>query len=494
MAASDPYTSAEDKKRLRSLARGVPITPAEWAQQPDHPRRPNLQAPYPKLDTALDRRPGFAPDGRRTAPAPAGPLPEDMMSGRDWTRAAIANDARTLRERGLVGAAQVAGRGAYDMLGRAQHSAFDVMLGNPGRSLARAAAPILFGTGGAAAAGVPAAGERPDFSNVQSGAGAPVRARMPGVEGRAGNMRAPLDRSNGLTRIVQTAPGVFTDAAGAQGEERYYNDLGFRADTSYGDGVPTVGGGGPSGPAEWARREQASRIDPMTDAGHAAILASGRRGQGLLRDRLADSARRAQLDEVNQRTPEERAELAREGARQAGELTRTQTEAAGRIGAANITAQQQAQSDLADREAEQLKQFEESERYWAERLNDPETRGAAIAETLDPLVNMPPEAVTQMLSDPNDPRGARTRAALRMQLRATTGDANLNPAQMQRATGLQRFLDGSLFGQAGAFATDDDWFTDTLSGDDIMPGLSDDDFERMLIDPDALVQRRNRGY
>lgn len=493
MAATDPYTSAEDKKRLRSLARGVPITPAEWALQPDHPRRPNLQAPYPKLDTALDRRPGFAPDGRRTATAPTGPVPEDMMSGQEWTRAAIANDARTLRERGLVGAAQVAGRGAYDMLGRAQHSAFDVMLGNPGRSLARAATPILFGTGAGTSAGSVAPGERPDFSNVQSGAGAPVRARMPGVEGRAGNMRAPLDRSNGLTRIVQTAPGVFTDAAGAQGEERYYNDMGQRADTAFAGSETPAHAGTIRGPADWARAEQAAALDPMSDAGHAAILASGRRGQGLQRDRLADSARRAQLDEVNQRTPEERAELARENIQQAGELTRTQTEAAGRIGAANITAQQQAASDKADREADQLAAFEESERYWSQRLNNPETRGAAISETLDPLVNMPPEAVTQMLADPNDPRGARTRAALRMQLRAKTGDNNLNPAQMQRATGLQRFLDGSLFGQAGAFATDDDWFTDTLSGDDIMPGLSDDDFERMLIDPDAMVQRRNRG-
>lgn len=308
------------------------------------------------------------------------------------------------------------------------------------------------------------------------------------VESRALAPRRPLDRSNGLTRIVQTAPGVFTDNPNAQGEVRYYNDMGFRADTSFGGGKRD--GAGMSGPAEWARAEQAAALDPMTDAGHAAILESGLNSQRILRDRQADAQRRFDLAAQYQRSPEEQAAFEQAQLGAATELASAEIEAGGRLAAAQTTAAGQ-------RTAAQQRAAEAAlaaQTYAAERASDPETAARFLQEYLGDMENLSPEDITTLTVDPTNTRGGQARAAVRGGLARALGDPNITPLQTQRAGPMQRYFDNPFrpwqWFNNDLYATDSDWFTDTFNPTEVT-GLTAEQYE-LFRQMEAEAARRGR--
>src|SRR5690606_32309233 len=132
-------------------------------------------------------------------------------------------------------------------------------------------------------------GRTRDFANVQSGSTATQT-----------DLRDPR---LGLTRIVQTAPGVFTDAADAQGDVRYYDRTGSRADTYAPTGVSAN-----TSVRDYNRAEAATAMDMTAPANQTEVANRGLRGLARSETMLQEGADRAARDAEMALTPEQRNE------------------------------------------------------------------------------------------------------------------------------------------------------------------------------------------
>lgn len=109
-------------------------------------------------------------------------------------------------------------------------------------------------------------------------AAAPVVQRLAPSQVQRSDLRQP---GSGLTRIVKTGDGAYTDAAGAQGQERYYDENGFRADVDSPTGITRN-----TTPAEYYRREQAAQLNLDDPTVRADVLQRGRRSLARAQERL----------------------------------------------------------------------------------------------------------------------------------------------------------------------------------------------------------------
>lgn len=385
------------------------------------------------------------------------------MPARDpnWTQEEKKRRRNLLRQaETLPGGAAVAALGeAAGDLGR------DIQRGYREQGLAGAAYRASGGRGRYVAPEAPAA--RPTFAGVRSGARQTV---------------APLDRSQGLTRIVQTAPGVFTDNPDAVGDVRYYDQTGMRADVATPTGVTAN-----TSVRDYNAAERASALDLSDPANWNLVAERGRRSLARSAEMASEAQARADLTERLQRTPEEAAEIEQATIKALGENARAQLSADARIRAADIAAGgQRANAQI---RAEELAR--DADIYERERLSNPETAGAAVRELIGSLANEP-GGLAGVLANPEDPRAARVRDAVRMAAGGQVEDPQFTPAQSRRSTGLQRFLDNPITGLLGGgnqYATDDDLFTTTFDPSEL--GLTDEEWEA-IIAADATVRNRSR--
>lgn len=104
------------------------------------------------------------------------------------------------------------------------------------------------------------------------------------IEPQAPNPRNADDRrSAGLTRIVKSAPGVYTDDPYAQGEERYYGALGQRADVGTPTGITPN-----TSVADYNEAERQSAFDVNTPDGAWRLAGNAERQRRGLGRMLAD--------------------------------------------------------------------------------------------------------------------------------------------------------------------------------------------------------------
>lgn len=264
----------------------------------------------------------------------------------------------------------------------------------------------------------------------------------------------------GLTRIVKTKDAngnsVYTNmgAAPEGAETRYYNQYGNR------EGMDATG---------------SQVIDDPAASDDALLRAAGRARpsieyakRGSL-ERVQNEQQRA-LDEMD---PESRArimvaQLGEAGANQRASLDRqTQLEVAGARGAGAS-----AEAAL------------EADRYERELIR--ENPAAAISETLDSLGNVSPNDRIRVLADPNDPRAARVRSAVRRLAVQQGADPNAPLAAYSRTGGLRRALTGSRFTDNAGFG---------ILGNGFDPqefGLTDEEFEALINTERQVRSRPNR--
>lgn len=300
----------------------------------------------------------------------------------------------------------------------------------------------------------------------------------------AGDVRtaAASGRSSGLTRIVKTADGTYvqTNAPNVKGQERIYDALGNRAD------VDTAQVWGPGRQYQdvqaVARAEQNAATRMQSDGGREAILKQGRRSLervGEMRNASATAAQKQFLDSLD---PKSRAQLLSDQTKEAGldrraaasnQITREGQRAA-LAQAANATNKTAFDQDLVERD----------------RLLENPT--GTLQELFGSMSNLSPADQVAALSNPNDPRSARARAAFQTYAQQQGLGDNFTPAQATRASGLRRFAHSPL--TLGLTAPQYDSNNGTLfdtqfDASDL--GLTNEQLDA-LIRADAQVRSRNR--
>lgn len=130
----------------------------------------------------------------------------------------------------------------------------------------------------------------------------------------------------GLTRVVRTAPGVYTNLPGAEGEERFYDAMGSRADKEF--VTPGEAEGRSMTPGQFFERQRGSaRADNET------ILQRGENAMGIRRRMDEEVMKRAAQEQammqlaITKKTPEqiqaEVGKLQSEGARNVADAGKT---------------------------------------------------------------------------------------------------------------------------------------------------------------------------
>lgn len=300
----------------------------------------------------------------------------------------------------------------------------------------------------------PAPPSQPTFDNVQSGATATQT-----------DLRDPR---LGLTRIVQTAPGVFTDAPGAQGDVRYYDRTGSRADTNAPTGITAN-----TSVRDYNRAEAATAMDMTDPVNQMEVADRGSRGLARSAAMGQEALARAAFTAEMQMTPEQRTERDLRAMQEAGLDRRSQAEISAQLsiaGAEQGTAQQKAAIDAA-------KVLRERQIYERQLMReDPQ---AFAMEQLALLENLPPEERMARLANPDDEVGGALRAAVRRAAADKLG-ANFTPGQASRS--LIRSYD----------ANNNPWYMPDTRFDpgDIIPGLTDEDFEVLMGADQTAYERR----
>ena len=242
--------------------------------------------------------------------------------------------------------------------------------------------------------------------------------------------RAPAP---GLTRVVRTADGVYTDDPNAQGEVRYYDAIGNRADAPQ---MPSTGGPTIRDNTSLARWQSENRFNVNDPDVQAAMVQQGAASQAQAQRMGAQGAAalaslRRQILPPEQRAALEQSEIAAgaDDRASAARLQAAQIEAGGRKAAAQTAAQARA--------AEQLLA---QDRWAREFAANPETAEAAMQQELGALENYTPAERRTLLTDPTNPQAARLRAMVRGRLAEATGNPDVTPAQIRRSGGLRRIF------------------------------------------------------
>lgn len=428
MAARDPFTLDDDKKRRANAAAYHAAIPNPFRREP--------------VDGTVGIGGPFVPFARAAAGSRAAP-PYDPRPKRGLVRDIVSgyNDARAVAPGGMRGVAEGVG------------GAIAAAAGQPPprpRPYTRPAAPVA---------------EAPPAAPVFDGS---EFSRM------AAERVDPRNAANGLTRIVQTAPGVFTDMAGAQGEERYYDALGNRADTSFGRGEGD--GAGMSGPADWARAEQANALDMSLLGNQALVSGRGRAGLRRTEAMAQESAARAAAQAEREMTPELRAERDIAMMQEQGANTRAQMQAEAMLGAAGARANAATQAAAADA-------LRERETYERELLR--ENPAAFVQEQMAILENYDPEDRIAYLAKDNNRVGGMLRAAIRQAGAAKFGD-NFTPGQVTPTHWLQS-LGGSRDANNRPWYEPDDKF----EPGDVIPGMNDEWWD-IFTNADLAAYNRRR--
>ncbi len=294
--------------------------------------------------------------------------------------------------------------------------------------------------------------------------------------------RAANTRGSGLTRIVKTGDGTYvqTSDPNVRGQERYYDQLGNRADVNQAD-VFTPGRQF-ADVQDLARAEQNAATRMSTAGGREAILAQGRRSLERTNQMASDAVTASQKAFLDSLDPKTRANLLSEQAKEAGldrrAAAQLQVQREGQR-AALVQANNAVNKTAFDQDLTERQRLQENPQF-------------ALQELFGSMANLSPEEQVQALSNPNDPRAARARAALTTAAQQTALGPNFTPAQATRASGLRRFLHSPLtLGlTAPAFDSNNGALFDTqFDASDL--GLTEAQLDA-LIRADAQVRSRNR--
>lgn len=294
--------------------------------------------------------------------------------------------------------------------------------------------------------------------------------------GNVFDSRSELSPANlqaaGLSRVVKTGDGAYTDDPNATGEVRYYNRLGRRADVGRVDGLTRN-----TTPAQHLAAENAAQLDLTSPANTTRVLESGREAQRIEKSLAAEAAQRDAARTLAQMPPEALAELQAAQLKEQGLNSRAAQTVAATLRGQDLTANT-AQATL--RRNQTLDAQKQDNLALAYERENP---GGALQEQLGELSNIAPtsEALAAILADPADKRGARARGLFRQLLAAQTGDANVDPSMVTRASGWRRYLNSPLtigFGGDTFDANNNLLFDDQFSSDDL--GLTDAQIEAFL--------------
>lgn len=219
-----------------------------------------------------------------------------------------------------------------------------------------------------------------------------------------------LDRRNGLTRIVQTAPGVYTDAADATGDVRYYDATGSRADVGVPQGITRN-----TSVEDYNAAERAAAFDMNDPANVQTVLDRGRKSLTRRQGMVAESTAAANDAFMRALSPKDRAELLADQAKEAGADRRANQALRGQLAIADGSQSiARANSQInAAKEAASL------DRYERERAGNPETAALANQEFFGALNQLPENQRVETLL--NTPQGRRIIANFTSGLR---GNAN----------------------------------------------------------------------
>lgn len=402
-----------------------------------------------------------------------------MATAPDWTE-----EEKRRRQQGLRtlarGAAAVVAPGAVGLLSRGNPTTEETEAHYREGGIVGVASQSVGDTLGAAAqttrtAAVPAGqvffGERSARSlarTAPAAAAAPIggdndpNTPWPTVRSDARQGLAPgASPAAGLYRVVKTAPGVYTDDPNAQGEVRYYDQTGARADAPF---APSAGQPQPTSPRSLARWQNQNRFNTSDMDVQAQMIEQGAASLRLESERAAANNARVEALRRTLRPTEEQTALERTEMEQLGSDRRTAAENLARLQAAQIgaagrqsAAQVNAQKALLDHD-----------RWAREFAANPETAAAYMQQELGALENLSPAERRQVLTNPDNPQASRLRAMVRGQLAAVTGNPNVTPAQVQRAGGLRRFFTGNSFTDGSG------WFGNGFSPSDL--GMSTEQF------------------
>ena len=294
--------------------------------------------------------------------------------------------------------------------------------------------------------------------------------------------RAANTRGSGLTRIVKTGDGTYvqTSDPNVGGQERYYDQLGNRADVNQAD-VFTPGRQF-ADVQDLARAEQNAATRMSTAGGREAILSQGRRSLERTNQMASDAVTASQKAFLDSLDPKTRANLLSEQAKEAGldrrAAAQLQVQREGQR-AALVQANNAVNKTAFDQDLTERDRLQENPQF-------------ALQELFGSMANLSPEEQVQTLANPNDPRAARARAALSTAAQQTALGPNFTPAQATRASGLRRFLHSPLtLGlTAPAFDSNNGALFDTqFDASDL--GLTEAQLDA-LIRADAQVRSRNR--
>lgn len=282
-------------------------------------------------------------------------------------------------------------------------------------------------------------------------------------------------RAQGLTRVVKTADGAYTDAPGAEGTVRYYDQMGTRVDAApvQGDRNRRIG------PREANRIMDRNQYDFAANPElEGAAVEQGRRSIDTLARRNAEGAARAAQMERRALPPEQRAALEATELEQEGLAARTAA-----TNEANLFSEQiRAYDAMMDREREDIDRQTALDQYHRERMSNPETADAYLREELGGLMQLPPDEIRRIMSDPNDPMAGRLRLAIDQRIRNTTGAGQATAAQVVPTGGFRRAVTGLIPGMTQQrYKTGTGWGQPGFDPGEW--GLTDAMFEEIFLDP-----------
>lgn len=331
--------------------------------------------------------------------------------------------------------------------------------------------------------------------NAEKVTAPPQQAPQP--QRRAARFNVP-----GLSRVTKTADGVYTDDPSAQGDVRYYDATGMRADTGVPQGITrntTVD--------EYNAAERAAALDPNDPAAQQQIIARGKRSIGLMRGLQEEAAERAAnagswiTDESGERRIYTAEEVANGVAPQQGGGLRRGS-AAGKNPTApdfgdllNLKEFQYQMANDRDQRGVEAEQYAD-ERYdqFVERLTDVETGGQdqAISEFFGQLTGLTPaERANQIVSSPE---GRAILGLYTQNLRESAQPGALNPMRLLQFAGLAEDS-GSIRPsdtEPGVFGTRrlrrDPVIGESFSGDEVLN--LQPEWLRAIEEADALLQAR----
>lgn len=293
--------------------------------------------------------------------------------------------------------------------------------------------------------------------------------------------------ARGLTRIQKTVDAngnsVYTQVPVAsgprRGDDRIYDATGFRADQDPNAEIAPRRGLSREGTVRqfYADMNAQPTLDPTSREGIRLLRKRGEEGLAIVANQNAQGAQRLRLDSLMRMDPADRATMETAAAKEAGLDRRAQLDLQGKLAIAEGSqAIARANSDLS-----RVRLGLEQDRYFNERLSNPETRGLGINEVLR---TVPPSQLESFLAS-NDPRALTVLDAIQQQARAVTGDEGYNLATARRNSG---FIDALLGGGKMFDLEDDGTFLSSTDIDASELGLTP---EQVDAARKALLRRAN---